>query len=69
VIDLVALHTAAAPTGSRLHVNFGAASICGATDSRRTVMRKNAYSDQEHTRDDGQVRVATSPAIGAMPIA
>ena len=30
-------------------------------------MRKNAYSDQEHTRDDSQVAVTTSRAIGRLP--
>ncbi len=30
-------------------------------------MRKNAYSDQEHTRDERQLTLATSPAIGALP--
>jgi excisionase family DNA binding protein len=30
-------------------------------------MRKNAYSDQEHTRDGGELAVATSSAIGALP--
>jgi excisionase family DNA binding protein len=30
-------------------------------------MRKDAYSDQEHTRDDGQLTVATPAAVGALP--
>ena len=30
-------------------------------------MRKNAYLDQEDTRDDGQLAVATSPAADGLP--
>ena len=29
-------------------------------------MRKNAYLDPEHTRDETQVAVATSPAVGRL---
>jgi excisionase family DNA binding protein len=30
-------------------------------------MTKNAYLDQEHTRDDGQLAVATSPPADGLP--
>jgi excisionase family DNA binding protein len=30
-------------------------------------MRKELYADQEHTRDESQLREATSPAIGGLP--
>ena len=30
-------------------------------------MRKRAYSDQEHTRDDSEPTEATAPSIGALP--
>ena len=30
-------------------------------------MRKNAYVDQEHIRDDSQIAAATSPAAGGLP--
>ena len=30
-------------------------------------MRKSAYSDQEHTRDNGELTLATAPPTGALP--
>ena len=30
-------------------------------------MRKSAYSDQEHTRDNGELTLATATATGALP--
>ena len=30
-------------------------------------MRKSAYSDQEHTRDNGELTLATAAATGALP--
>jgi excisionase family DNA binding protein len=30
-------------------------------------MRKNAYLEHEHTRDDGPIPRATSPAAGGLP--
>ncbi len=30
-------------------------------------MRKKAYVDPEHTRDETQVAVAASPAVGGLP--
>jgi excisionase family DNA binding protein len=30
-------------------------------------MRKNAYADQEHTRDESQIAVATPPAASGLP--
>ena len=30
-------------------------------------MKKNAYSDSEHTRDDGEITLATAPVTAALP--
>ncbi len=30
-------------------------------------MRKNAYSDSEHTQDERQISVATTAAVGTLP--
>jgi excisionase family DNA binding protein len=30
-------------------------------------MRKNAYSDQEHTRDHGELTLASAPMTAALP--
>jgi hypothetical protein len=38
--------------------------MCGATED---VMRKNAYLDPEHTRDNGELTLATAAATGALP--
>jgi excisionase family DNA binding protein len=36
----------------------------GATED---AMRKNAYSDPEHTRDNGELTLATAVGTGALP--
>lgn len=54
------------PTGSRLHINIGAARP--APRSSEDVMRKNMYIDQELERDDAAAAADDpAPATGGLP--
>jgi excisionase family DNA binding protein len=53
------------PTGSRLHINIGAARA--APRISEDAMRKNLYIDQELVRDDADVADDAAPATGSLP--
>jgi excisionase family DNA binding protein len=53
------------PTGSRLHINIGAARA--APRSSEDAMRKNLYIDQELERDDGDAADDPAPTAGGLP--
>jgi excisionase family DNA binding protein len=53
------------PTGSRLHINIGAA--CAAPHISEDAMRKNLYTDQELERDDADVADDAAPATDGLP--
>jgi excisionase family DNA binding protein len=67
VNDLRGPSLAAALTGSRLHVNFGAAcTSCGASFSE-DAMRKSLYSHPDQNRTDNQLALGTTPEAGTLP--
>jgi hypothetical protein len=65
VIGPQAPSLAAVPTGSRLHINIGAARA--APRISEDAMRKNLYIDQELARDDADVADDAAPATGGLP--
>src|SRR4051794_30203190 len=67
VIDPRAVHSRRHPHRLvSLHVNFGVAFDVRRHHVAEDAMRKHAYSDQEHTRDDRELTEATAP-VGALP--
>jgi excisionase family DNA binding protein len=53
------------PTGSRLHINIGAAHA--APRISEDAMRKNLYIDHEPEPDDADVAEDAAPATGGLP--
>jgi hypothetical protein len=54
------------PTGSRLHINIGAARA--APRISEDAMRKNLYIDQELARDDADVADDAAPPLAVSRI-
>jgi hypothetical protein len=54
------------PTGSRLHLNIGAARA--APRISEDAMRQNLYIDHELARDDADVADDAAPALGVSRI-
>ncbi len=65
VIGPQAPSLAAVATGSRLHINIGAARA--APHISEDAMRKNLYIDEELERDDDDAAEDAAPATGGLP--